>query len=80
MRSTNTNRGTKPTLQRLLAIVAAITLVACRAGTEPGADVAGPPVALTITPSALSLIVGGEERLTAQAFDARAQVASAAFA
>ena len=80
MRSTNTNRGTKPTLQRLLAIVAAITLFACRAGTEPGADVAGPPVALTITPSALSLIVGGEERLTAQAFDARAQVASAAFA
>ena len=55
----------------LLPVIAAITLLACGEDNgriiDPSVD---PAVGLAISPSALSLIVGGEGRFAARAFDA----------
>jgi hypothetical protein len=59
-----------PTMRGLLAVVTAITLIACGDDSQPTAVYyAGPPVAVSITPAGLSLVVGGEGRLTADAVD-----------
>ena len=62
----------------LLALLACTTLLAC--GGDP--PIVEPPVApvavgLSISPLALSLIVGGEGRLTARAYDAKDQTINA---
>jgi Big-like domain-containing protein len=67
--------GHRP-LHRLLA-AAAITLLACSADTEP--TIPGSPVELSIFPAGLTLIVGAEGSLTAQATDAKGRLTSAAF-
>lgn len=66
-------------------VLAGITLIACGRETDPTAPPAapppaspppasppplGPPVGVAVSPSGLSLIVGGVERLTARAYDA----------
>ena len=55
----------------VLATLAAITLLAC--GAWP-TDTPGPPVSLSISPTELSLVVGGEGRLTAQAIDKKGRI------
>ncbi len=60
-------------------LLAAITLIACGGETEPTATRVGRPVGLSISPSGLSLVVGGVERLTALAYDAAGRTTSASF-
>lgn len=60
-----------------LAVMAAITLLACGVGTEPAATQLNPPVVLFISRTELSLIVGDEARIVAQAFNARGETTAA---
>ena len=52
----------------VLAALAAIALLACDGSPT---DTLNPPVSLSISPTELSLVVGGEGRLTAQAIDVK---------
>jgi large repetitive protein len=60
-----------------LAVVAA-ALLAC-AGSEPTTTAVGPAVGLSISPPALSLMVGDEAHLTARAFDAKGRTTTTPF-
>ena len=75
--------GQRP-IRGLLALLAAITLVACSRDadpTEPPAKLGpSPAVGLSLSPSALSLMIGDEGLLTARAFDANDQTTNATFA
>ena len=68
-----------PPMCGFLAIIAATTLLACSGGTEPTATPLAPAVGLSISPTSLSLIVGGEARLGARAFNAIGETAIASF-
>jgi hypothetical protein len=67
--------GYRP-IQGLLA-AAAITLLACSGDSEP--TMPGPPARVSISPAALSLIVGDEGSLAAYSTDAKGRATSALF-
>lgn len=72
-----------PPTHRLLAVVAAVTMLACGGDAEPTAvpvsPLVSPPVSLSVSPSGLSLIVGDQRVLTAQALDSKGRVVNASF-
>ena len=63
----------------MLALSAGMLLLACRGDIEPTAFRWSPPVALSISPKELKLIVGDEQRLLARALDAAGKETSAPF-
>lgn len=58
---------------RLLLAMTSVVLMACDSGTT---DPPGSPVRLTLSPSALQVVVGDSSTFTAQAYDARNQPTS----
>ena len=70
------NTWVQLSMRRCLAL-AAITLLACGEATGPTAWPLDPPVGLFVSPSRLSLTVGGVGRLTARAYGAAGQTTNA---
>lgn len=75
---TRIRAGHRP-VRRSVAVMAVMAVIACGRDSEPTIPGVHPPVALTIAPSVLRLMVGGSANVSAKAVDARNRVVSVSF-
>jgi dipeptidyl aminopeptidase/acylaminoacyl peptidase len=75
---TRIRAGHRP-VRRSVAIIALMAVLACGRDSEPTIPGVDPPVALTVAPSVLRLMVGGSANVSAKAVDARNRVVSVSF-